>query len=213
MRLDALTSCAELTNEHADQAVKSAESFRAFLTWAAGIARPGEGAPKVLMAVARLTRTGWVDGAPYVEIRGDDESTTLSIFADHGMGIRERMVPLTRLHVPLEEFSRALRLAPQLIAPFRSTQRGDALILTPPGEEEPPKSSRESIRIDERSLHVQERKTVPGFESPVGPSKTAPDSEAAPPTVPELPGLHTHPTVRRMVAVRPEALRTGKDDD
>jgi hypothetical protein len=45
---------------------------------------------------------------------------------------------------------------------------------------------------------------------------TPPPAEGAvtkpPPSIPEQSGIHTHPTVRRMVAVRPEALRSGNDD-
>jgi hypothetical protein len=212
MQLDALATCAELTNEHADAAAHSAESFRAFLAWAAEIARPGEGAPKVLMAIARLAHADWVDGSPYVEIRGDESSTTLSIFADHGMGIRERVAPLAHLRVSFDEFARAVRLAPQLAAPFESDQIGDALYLTPPGmtpgvTEE---SEHQDIRIDERSLYVQGSKAVPSSDSRI---QKTPGRIAAPPPAPDQSGLHTHPTVRRMVAVRPEAFRSENGDD
>ncbi|MCW5831168.1 MAG: hypothetical protein KIS78_01765 [Labilithrix sp.] len=110
------------------------------------------------------------------------------------MGIRERVVPQVRLLVGFDEFARAVRLAPQLIAPFESVQRGDAIYLTPPEASVESQRSRESIAIDDRSLHEQERKTAP------------------PPAAPDRSGVHTHPTVRRMVAVRPEALRRGNDD-
>jgi hypothetical protein len=205
MYLEGLASCAELTADHAEEAALSASSMRALLIWAARIARPGEGAPKVLMAIARLARAEWVEGTPYVEISGDEDVTALSVYADHGMGIRERVVPLARLKVPVDEFARAVRLAPQLVAPFQAQQRGSLLLLSLPEAalEEP----LEAIKIDDSSLHEQERKTAPppplGADGPV----TAP-----PPSIPEQSGVHTHPTVRRMVAVRPEALRSGGDD-
>jgi hypothetical protein len=210
MSLERLASCAELTTEHAEAAARSASSLRAFFTWAADIARPGEGAPKVLMPIARLAHADWLEGTPYVEVRGDDATTTVSIFADLGMGIRERVVPLARLHVPFDEFARAVRLAPQLVAPFRAAQRGGALVLTPPEMTDEPsaRSGGESIRIDERSLHEQERKTAP---PPPTTREVRPVTEAPPP-VPDQSGVHTHPTVRRMVAVRPEAFRSGNDD-
>lgn len=202
MRFEALASCGELTAEHAEEAARSSTSLRALLAWASEIARPGEGAPKVLMVIARLAGADWFEGAPYVEIRGDDSVTTLSIFADHGMGIRERVVPLARLHVGFDEFVRAVRLAPKLVAPFHATQREDALLLSVPDTtlEEAP----ETIVIDEQSLTENERTTAP------------PPKEARPrtdrPSVPEQSGIHTRPTVRRMVAVSPEALRSRKDD-
>jgi hypothetical protein len=205
MQLDTLTSCAELTMEHAQDAASSASAMRAFLTWATAIARPGECAPKVLMAIARLAHADWLDGTPYIEIRGDESTTTLSVFSDHGLGIRERVVPLARFPVSFDEFARAVRLAPKLVAPLEATQRGDAVYLTPPSEsEEPTKTNHKAIRIDDKSLHAQERRTAP---PPPHGGKNAPAAPPAP-----QPGVHTHPTVRRMVAVTPEAFR-GRNDE
>lgn len=206
MSLDALTSCAELTNEHAEHAVRSAESFRAFIAWAAAVARPGDGAPKVLMAIARLIGKSWVEGTPKVEIRAEQTTTTLSVFAEHGAGIRERIVPIARLHVPFAELTQAIRLAPQLILPFEATEATDVIFLSPPG---PAKADEvEAIRIDGRSLHEQERETVVTLADP-----SSPNAPPEPPTVPDASGPHTHPTVRQMIAVRPEVLRSGSNLD
>ena len=202
MHLDALASCAELTTEHAEQAARSSASLRALLTWASEIARPGEGAPKVLMAIARLVGADWVEGVLFVEIRGNESSTTLSIFADHGMGIRERVVPLTRLSVGFDEFVRAVRLAPKLVAPFVATEKGGALVLSPP--DAAPEEPIETIVIAEQSLHDNERTTAPP------PHGARPTTDR--PSIPDQSGIHTAPTVRRMVAVRPEAFRSRKDD-
>ena len=202
MRLEALASCAELTAEHAEEAARSSASLRKLLAWASEIARPGEGAPKVLMVIARLVGADWLDGAPYVEIRGDDALTTLSVFVDHGVGIRERVVPLARLQVGVDEFARAVRLAPKLVAPFRATEREGALLLTLPDAviEEP----QETIVIAEQSLTENERTTAPPPHEARATTK--------PPSGPDQSGIHTRPTVRRMVAVRPEAFRSGNDD-
>ncbi len=202
MDLDALTSCAELTAEHADEAASSPASLRALLAWASEIARPGEGAPKVLMAIARLVSAEWFEGAPYVEIRGDDSTAALSVFADHGIGIRERVVPEARLRVPADEFVRAVRLAPQLVAPFLVREHEDVLVLAAPDALLEPA---ETIVIDEQSLYEQARTTAP-------PPQDGRPSTVRPPTT-DRSGIHTKPTVRRMVAVRPEAFRRGSDDD
>jgi len=198
MHLEGLASCAELTTEDAEEASRSASSMRALLAWAARIARPGEGAPKLLMAIARLAKAEWVDGTPVIEIAADGNETTLAIFSDHGMGIRERLLPQTRIRVPVDEFTRAVRLAPQLISPFQAQDRAGTLVLTPPEADSAEGDAREAIAIDEKSLHEQERKTAP----------PPPEGEASA----EVSGVHTHPTVRRMVAVRPEALRSGNDE-
>lgn len=156
----------------------------------------------MLMVLGRLVSAEWFEGAPFVEIRGDDTTTTISIFADHGMGIRERVVPLTRLSVGFDEFARAVRLAPRLVAPFRAMEKGDALLLCPPDAivDEPV----ETIAIDEQSLHENERTTAPP------PRGARPASRR--PAIADQSGIHTRPTVRRMVAVSPEAFRSRRDD-
>ena len=225
MYLDGLASCAELTTEDAEEASRSANGMRALFAWAARVGRPGEGAPKLLMAIARLARAEWVDGTPVIEISGTATETIIAIFSDHGMGIRERLLPQTKIRVPVDEFARAVRLAPQLINPFRAQDRKGVVVLTPPEADVAPDSSRESIAIDERSLHEQERKTAPppeGVAGPEGgpeagpanePTTTPPPADtAALASAEEVSGVHTHPTVPRMVAVRPEALRSGNDE-
>jgi hypothetical protein len=208
-RFDELESCGELTPDIAREAASSRESMRDFLSWAAATARPDEGAPKVLLAIAQLGEAGWVDGTLYIDIAGDDSVTKLSIFADYGFGIRERLLPLARLLVPFDEFVRAVRLAPKLIAPFHSEQIAGSLVLTPPNAtaEDP----LESIAISEASL-AEEPKTAPP------PAGVADALTKPPPSNPEQSGihtqqnLHTHPTVRRMVAIKPEARRSSRDD-
>jgi hypothetical protein len=225
MYLDGLASCAELTTEDAEEASRSANGMRALFVWAARVGRPGEGAPKLLMAIARLARAEWIDGTPVVEISGTSTETVIAIFSDHGMGIRERVLPQAKIQVPVDEFGRAVRLAPQLIGPFRAQDRKGTIVLTPPEADVAPDSARESIAIDEKSLHEQERKTAPppdGVpapdpvpEAPSGtePATTPPPADAAAlASAEEVSGVHTHPTVRRMVAVRPEALRSGNDE-
>lgn len=208
MEFEELKSCAELTNAHAEQAVSSGEAFRAFFAWAARVARPGEGAPKVLMAISRLLRAEWIEGWPRSEIRGDDTATTVSVVADMGMGIREKVVPDLLLPVPFEEFVRAVKLAPQLLGPMRVRHEEDALFLSPiPAADESAPGSAEAIRIDDRSLLAQERPTVTSLAL----ADRGPPS--APPTLRDANALHTHPTPRELGAVRPEVLRPQPNED
>ncbi len=199
MRLAKLASCAELTIEDAEEAASSSSKLRELLEWASRIARPGEGAPKVLMAVARLARADWVEGSPYVEIGGDESVTTLAVVVDHGSGIRETLLPRTRIPVPCEEFERAIRLAPQLVAPFRPVYRDGTILLAT--DDVNLEAHPEAVEIADSSLHEQARKTAP-------PPKLSEISRRAP----YESGVHTHPTVRRMVVVRPEALRQGNGE-
>jgi len=211
MDLDALTSCAELTDDHADEAAESSEAMKAFLAWASRTAQPDDGAPKVLMVLGRLGRAEWVEGAPLVEITGSETVTKISIYSDHGMGIRERMLPVVHLSVSFEEFEQALMIRPDLPSPLVPMSKEGAIVLTTSDVDA---DAPELIAIDERSLHEQERKTAP----PPPPTPTAPPpgpsgSGQVPKTLTEESGVHTHPTVRRMVAVRPEAVRRGNDDE
>lgn len=196
MYLDDVSSCAELTEAHAEEAARSAASLRGFLRWASETARPEEGAPKVLRALARLVDADWLEGTPYAEVRGDDTSTTLSIFCDHGVGIRERIVPLVRLSVPFDEFVRAVRLAPHLVRPLRPTFKADALSLSPsdaPAEHEPATGvRRNTIAIDLSSLTGAARSPFERQHRPVTP---------APPHVAEKGSIHTRPTPLMVVAV------------
>ena len=207
-RFEELESCAELTAEQAAEAASSQLRMRKFLEWASATARPDEGAPKVLQALGALGEADWVEGALYIDIAGDDSVTKLSIFADYGFGIRERLLPLARLSVPFDEFVRAVRLAPKLVAPFKAEQLAGSLVLTLPEVEAAPDSSEEAIdaiAIAESSL-THEAVTRPPPSMGKGPASTP-----TPAPTPEQSGVHTHPTVRRMVAVKPEAYRRRDD--
>lgn len=196
MHFDHLSSCADLKEAHAEQAARSTAFLREFFQWATRTARPGEGAPKVLMPLARLADAGWLDGTLYVEVRGDDATTTLSIYCDHGVGIRERVVPIVRLGVPFDEFERAVRLATHLVKPLRVTFRTNAFSLCPAeipdGDEVPDTVRLNSIAIDRRSLTGVARSPFDHGLRPVSPALPAVTDES---------GIHTRPTPLQMTAV------------
>jgi len=163
MDFETLESVGDLTSEHAKAAASSSSDMRAFLKRVAEIAKPGEGCPKVMMAIARLVGQSWVEGDLRVELAGDDASTTMNVMCDYGVGIRERLLPITRFAVPIDEFERALELAPKLVLPLRISDDNGKLILTPLNTPEarvksiaPPR-----LDVDEESLGDGERKTAP----------------------------------------------------
>lgn len=161
--LSTLQSCSELTLEHAKQAAGSSDEMRTLLKRVADVARPGEGSPKILMAVARLVGQDWVEGELRVELAGDEAATTLIIMADFGVGIRERMFPMVRLAVPLDEFQRALELAPQLVLPLKITDEAGKIVLTPllTPEERIRDDKTIDYVLDQKSLTEDERTTAP----------------------------------------------------
>ena len=153
----------DLTSEHAKLAASSSAEIRKLLKRVAEIAKPGEGCPKVMMALARLVGQPWVEGDLRIELSGDDTSTTMNVMCDYGVGIRERLLPLTRFGVPIDEFERALELAPKLVLPLRISDEDGKLVLTPLATPEarvrslPPPD----LDVDSGSLGDGERTTAP----------------------------------------------------
>jgi len=137
--------------------------MRVFLKRISEIARPDEGCPKLLMALARLVGQDWVEGELRIELSGDDTSTTLIILCEFGVGIRERMFPQLRLGVPFDEFQRALELAPQLVLPLKITDETGKLVLTPllTPEERIHAVAPPDFELDQTSLGEEERTTAP----------------------------------------------------
>lgn len=157
-----LESCTELTVEHAKLAASSSVGIRNLLTRVSAIAKPGEGCPKVLMAVARLVGQDWIDGELRVELSGDDTVTTLIVMCDYGVGIRERLLPTIRFSVPIDEFRRALELAPKLVLPLKISEHEGLIILTPLGKGEPQLSMpAPKLSVDDLSLGNDDRATAP----------------------------------------------------
>jgi len=246
--LAALSSCMELTTQHAKHAASGSAEIRALLKRVSEIARPDEGCPKVLMAIARLVGQDWVEGDLRVELAGDESHTTLTVLCEHGAGIRERLLPVTRFEVPFDEFSRALELSPALALPLRISDEGGKIILTPllTPEDRIRSAPPPAFEVDPRSLAEGQRRT-PLVEH----DAAAADAEAlgvSPPRFSdadelealleqsELPlvtggpsqrpdrgereatnGVHTRPTVPRMVAVDVPAVGRrdprAEDDD
>jgi hypothetical protein len=157
-----LRSCSELTVEHAKLAASSSVGIRNLLTRVAAIAKPGEGCPKVLMALARLVGQDWLDGDLRVELSGDDTSTTMIVMCDFGVGIRERLLPSVRFAVPIDEFGRALELSPKLVMPLRISEHEGLIILTPLAKGEASASvPAPNLTVDDLSLGTDDRATAP----------------------------------------------------
>lgn len=115
------------------------------------------------MAIAHLVGQPWVEGDLRVELSGDDVSTTVNVMCDHGFGIRERLLPLARFSVPIDEFERALELAPKLVLPLRISDEEGKMILTPllTPESRVKSIAPAKIELDDASLGEGERKTAP----------------------------------------------------
>lgn len=125
----AFESNSEISTAHVEAAIASRATFRAFLERAAAVARPEDGGPKVLMAIAALPRCTWLAEDLFLEILGDELGSQLDLLVHGEVG--ERIFPSVTLDVPFDEFVRAVRVAPQLIRPFtvRESDEGRLMLM------------------------------------------------------------------------------------
>lgn len=234
MDLAALASCRDLAAEHVELAARSIDGLRALLARVGEIAQPEDGGPKILFVLARLARGDvlWLDGDLTVELAGDDQVTTLDVFAEQGWGLKERLAPRTRFEVPLDEFTRAVEISAKRFEPLRATVTADRVVLSnapavpsvPPPEVElvarepepfsvPPGPDADPAELTP-ALTTELDDPGDSFGAFLDDPATPPQPPTAPPPPPpkKHDSVHSRPTVRRMVAIKPEALRTGRKD-
>lgn len=149
-----LGTCFELTDEIVQTALRPAESLDdqgprarvfALLDHLTKIARPKQGAPKILLVLARLATCDWIDGALEVRVIGHDGRVSIELFVDDGLSLTKMRAPL-EIQVPYEEFRKAVAARPDALRPLVvAGQIGPSkLRLTagaPSDEDEAPKSA------------------------------------------------------------------------
>lgn len=122
----------DLTEAHVAAALASPDAMRALLEHLARIARPGEGAAKIFVPLARMATTAcdFVDDDLAVELTAAGGETQLVVATDLGGGMRELLFPRITLGVPIDELADAIALAPQLVYPLRATVGDGKIRLT-----------------------------------------------------------------------------------
>lgn len=130
-RFDHIQRCIELGEDDIAIAAASREATRALLDHFARIAHPGEGAAKLLLALARLATNAcdWLDGDLRIELGGDAEVTVVEVMTELGAGMRERVFPPFTMFVPIDEFLRAITLVPHLVQPLLVITRGGSRLV------------------------------------------------------------------------------------
>src|ERR1700722_2069736 len=100
---DDLNRCFELTDRMVAEAVPSKKETKALLDRLATIAKPNEGAPKILLVFARMATTSceWLDGDLRVELVGDGDVAVIEVMTELGGGLRERALPSFVVNVPV----------------------------------------------------------------------------------------------------------------
>ena len=183
MDFSGVKHCMELRDAHIARAVTSSDAMEALLTRFAEIAAPGKGAPVILAALARLGTTAcdWIDGELRIEISGDAATSRISASSTIGAGFREKLFADTILRVPLEEFSRGIARAPQLIQPLEVNETGKHIVLSVTQEVRRTSMPPPMVTIDPDSLMVVP--SVPRHGVPQGLETAAATPRSAPKVV------------------------------
>ena len=123
--------CVDLSEADIEDATGDRASLRALLQRMAEVARPGEGAAKVLLVFARMASMAcdWLDGDLTVELMGDATTTIVDLLTDLGGGLRERVVPSAVLAVPLKELTSAVDRMPHVILPLSVLSRTERRVV------------------------------------------------------------------------------------
>jgi hypothetical protein len=128
----AFSRCIDVSRGQIVLASRSHDECRALLDHLASISRPMDGAPLVLLLLARLgTVAGaWLDGELQIELTADGEGTIFDMMTSLGFGLAERVFPRFRFAVPLGEFEGAMARVPEIIWPLTLEKRGGSIALS-----------------------------------------------------------------------------------
>ncbi len=123
--------CVDLKPVQVVRALRSRAAMQVLLQHMARIARPAEGAPKILVPIARMASSDcdWLEGGLRVDISGTAEKTQIAIAVELGGGVRELLFPRLSLAVPKNELFRAVKLAPVLVHPMKSRLEKDGRLI------------------------------------------------------------------------------------
>ncbi len=189
---DHIQRCFALTDHDVEVAVASRATTKSLLDHMAKVAKPNEGAPKILLLFARMATTAcdWLDGELRVELVGDAQVCVIEAMTELGGGLRERALPPFSVSVPLGEFVRAVDRVPRMIEPLHVKSRSERrLVLVSSAERTgrslppPPVTIAEEhlievIRIPAAPAPAELRGTPPG--APPGPTRAAPQRPLPP---------------------------------
>jgi hypothetical protein len=177
--------CIDISDVDVKRALVSPDAFAALLDRAAKVSRPAEGGPKVIGALAKLAthECTWLDGALHLELAGDDRSTRVVVARQPQVGPRVPVFPPFDMNVAYDEFVRAFKLYPKLIAPLHAIQRAGRLLLSTASENDRPSRHPTVARM-----------------GAVRPEMLRPE-------------VHNRPTVARMAAIRLEDMPQARRED
>jgi hypothetical protein len=175
-----ITRCIMVTDNDVEEAVVSRATAQALFDHLAKVAKPNEGAPKILLLFARMATTAcdWLDGELRVEIVGDGELSVLESMTELGGGLRERALPSFAVHVPLSEFVRAVERVPRMIEPLCVKSKTDRRLVLVSSEERAARS------LPPVPVAIAEEHLIDVAAPPAVPPPPAVPRPAKPPPVP-----------------------------
>jgi hypothetical protein len=157
-----ITRCAELTEDDVVSALEDRRLSKALLERLARVARPGEGAPKILHFLARMAggEVAWIEGTLRVEVVADGEGVTVEVLGDLG-GVRERLFPLLKVGAPFREFARMVDHMPRTVEPLVLVSKAANRLALEVIDEGPATASMPQVAIADDSLYRGRRTTRP----------------------------------------------------
>jgi len=191
--LSTVQHCADITDSLVVDAAKSRDDMHRLLLHAAKISCPGEGASKILLALARMgmSSNDWVEGDLRADFVASGEKTVVDVKRASG-GVLERVFPTLTFDAPLDEFVRAVRLVPRMFQPLLAHALSDDHLVFVSNQvlyDEPP------LEIDDAEDHLGSEREV-----------EQPAVQAARPEFD--PDIHSRKTAQRLSAIPRDALRS-----
>lgn len=182
--------CLDIAEKDIAAAVETREACKELLDHVSKIAAPNQGAPKLLLVLARMATTAcdWVDGELRIEMVGDGEVTVVELMSELGGGMRERVLPSFSLTVPLAEFTRAVERVPHMIEPLTTKVASPRRVVFTASQEvrkstiPPP-----PVEIGKGSLYeapVTRPPSMPAIDVHAASTPVAPRPAAGPPSIP-----------------------------
>lgn len=128
-----LKRCVDVTDEQIAAALVSREATGALLATMASIARPNEGAAKMLLVLARAAKEkcAWLGGPLLVQIAPVGDKTEIRVANDKGGGVLVAVFAKLLVGVPFAEIERSLRAAPKVVEPLRVYHQEGRIVLAP----------------------------------------------------------------------------------
>ncbi len=217
MTLSVIKRCIEVTDAQIATAIVSRSGAKALLDHMAKIGRPNEGAPKILIILARMAVSGdeWLDGDLRVEVVGDGDVSIFEVMTELGGGLRERALPSFAVNVPLAEFVGAVERVPRMIEPLAVKAKSDRrlVLVTGPGAgartlPPPPVAIAEEHLIEP----PPSPKNVPSVPSPPEKRSTSrPSKRSAPAGAPPPKASPKTPSPPAPAKARPETKKERGD--